>query len=119
MRRLAGVPLGVARRCGLALLAAASLGACAFAPDALDPVFSDPAKYDFLACKDLVQREGQLAKREQELRDLMDKASQGTGGGVANALAYRTDYLNARGELRVLREVAQRKECAREVKRGP
>jgi hypothetical protein len=119
MRGLAGVPLDVVRRCGLALLAAGSLGGCAFAPDALDAVFTDPAKYDLVGCKDLAEREGQLAKREQELRDLMDKASQGTGGGVANAVAYRTDYLNARGELRLVREVAQRKECARDVKRGP
>ena len=57
-----------------------------------------------------------LAAREQDLRELMDKAAKGTGGAVANAVAYRTDYLNAQGELKLMQEVAQRKECAREIK---
>jgi hypothetical protein len=95
------------------------LGGCVLAPDSFEPAFSDPAKFDYLECKDLNARELALAKREQEMRELMDKASQGTGGAVANALAYRTDYLNVRGELKQIREVAQRKECAREVKRNP
>jgi hypothetical protein len=95
------------------------LGGCVLAPDSLEPAFSDPAKFDFLECKDLNEREQVLAKREQQLRELMDKASQGTGGAVANALAYRTDYLNVRGELKQVRAVVQRKECARDVKRNP
>ena len=95
------------------------LGGCVLAPDSFEPVFNDPAKFDILACKDLNEREQVLAKREQEMRELMDKASQGTGGAIANALAYRTDYLNVRGELKQVREVVQRKECAREVKRNP
>jgi hypothetical protein len=95
------------------------LGGCVLAPDSFEPAFSDPAKFDFLECKDLNQREQLLAKREQEMRELMDTASQGTGGAVANALAYRTDYLNVRGELKQVRAVVERKECAREVKRNP
>jgi hypothetical protein len=95
------------------------LGGCVLAPDSLEPAFSDPAKFDILGCKDLNEREQALAKREQEMRELMDKASQGTGGAVASALAYRTDYLNVRGELKQVRAVVERKECAREVKRNP
>lgn len=109
----------LARSGGLALLLSASLGACVLAPDALAPVFTDPAKYDFVSCKELTSREAALTKREQDLRELMDKASRDTGGAVANALAYRTDYLNVRGEVKLVREVAQRKDCASEVKRGP
>jgi hypothetical protein len=95
------------------------LGGCVLAPDSFEQAFSDPAKFDFLDCKDLNEREKILAKREQEMRELMDKASQGTGGAVANALAYRTDYLNVRGELKQVRAVVQRKECALDVKRNP
>ena len=95
------------------------LGGCVLAPDSFEQAFSDPSKFDFLDCKDLNAREQALARREQEMRELMDKASQGTGGAVVNALAYRTDYLNVRGELKQIREVVQRKECAREVKPKP
>jgi hypothetical protein len=99
-----------------ALLLAASLGACALATDSFAPIFTDPAKYDFLSCKELAARATGAAKREQDLRALMDKAAQDTGGVVVSAMAYRTDYLNAQGELKLLQEVAQRKDCAREAK---
>jgi hypothetical protein len=99
-------------------VSAICLGGCVLAPDSFEAVFTDPVKYDFLPCKDLDQREQILAKRERDMRELMDKASQDTGGAVANALAYRTDYLNVRGELKQVREVFQRKECAREIKRA-
>ncbi len=99
-----------------ALLVAASLGACALATDSFAPAFTDPGKYNFMACRELAQRETLVAKREQDLRGLMDKAAQDTGGAVIGAMAYRTDYLNAQGELKLLREVAQRKECARETR---
>jgi hypothetical protein len=103
----------------VAFLVAVWLGGCALATDDFAPVFTDPSKFDFLPCPELAKREGALAKREQELRALMDKAAQSTGGAVVGALAYQTDYLNARGELKLVQEVAQRKDCAREVKRGP
>jgi hypothetical protein len=101
-----------------ALLLTASLGACALATDNLASVFTDPAKYDFTPCPELAKREELLAAREQKMRELMDKASQDTGGVVASALAYRTDYLNVQGELKLVREVAQRKDCAPAVKRS-
>ena len=102
-----------------AALLAASLGACAIATDSLAPVFTDPSKYDFLSCKEIAARETLVAKREQDLRGLMDKAARDTGGAVVSAMAYRTDYLNAQGELKLLREVAQRKDCAPEAKPNP
>jgi hypothetical protein len=114
--RPSGLPV---RMRSVAVLLAAGLGACALATDDFAPVFTDPTKYDFLPCPELAKREALIAKREQELRELMDKSAQSTGGAVVNALAYRTDYLNARGELKLVQEVAQRKDCVREVKRGP
>jgi hypothetical protein len=98
------------------LLLAVSFAGCALAPDDFTYAFVDPTKYDFMSCPALVQHQKILTKREQDLRELMDKADQGTGGVVVGALAYRTDYINARGELKLVQEVAQRKECAREIK---
>ena len=37
--------------------------------------------------------------REQELRQLMDKAEQSAGGAVVNLLAYKADHVAAREEL--------------------
>jgi hypothetical protein len=102
--------------CAAAALLLAVLTGCAVAPDNFAAVFVDPTKYDFQPCTTLVKKQEGLAKRERELRLLMDKAEQGTGGTVVNALAYRTDYLNARGELQLIQEVIQRKECARDAK---
>jgi hypothetical protein len=102
LRRLSSLP---------ALLVTALLGGCALATDDLANVFVDPTKYDLYSCAELAKRREEVSKREQELRGLMDKAEQGTGGVVASALAYRTDYLNARGELRLLQDVSQRKDC--------
>jgi hypothetical protein len=104
---------GLATIPAAALLFVGLLSGCAIAPDNFADVFVDPTKYDFQPCATLVKQQEGLVKRERELRQLMDKAEQGAGGTVINAVAYRTDYLNARGELQLVQEVMQRKECAR------
>ena len=86
------------------------------ATDDLATVFVDPTKFDVLPCPELAKRLDLMSKREQELRGLIEKAGDGAGGTVASALAYRTDYLNARGEVKLLQDVSQRKECVRETK---
>ncbi|MEX0753010.1 MAG: hypothetical protein WD073_08810 [Xanthobacteraceae bacterium] len=50
--------------------------------------------------------------RERELKTLIDRAEQGMLGSVVAATAYRSDYLKAQGELKLLAETAQRKNCA-------
>ncbi|HEY4858922.1 MAG TPA: hypothetical protein VII14_03170 [Xanthobacteraceae bacterium] len=50
--------------------------------------------------------------REQELKQLMDRAEQGTGGTVVNVLAYKADYVAATEELKVLERAARSKHCA-------
>ena len=41
----------------------------------------------------------------------MDKAGQGTGGAVINIIAYKTDYVRAGEELKVLEATARSKNC--------
>jgi len=100
------------------LVIAASLVGCAVATDDFSRAFVDPTKFDLLPCSELANRFETIAKREQELRALMDKAAESTGGAMVSAVAYRTDYLNARGELKLLQEVGQRKNCPMGVKPG-
>ena len=41
----------------------------------------------------------------------MDKSARNSGGGFVNAIAYNSDYLAVRGDLRMLEAEAQRKKC--------
>ena len=40
-----------------------------------------------------------------ELQALMARASQSAGGAVAGAMAYRTEYIQAQGQLKELKDV--------------
>ncbi|MEA2964716.1 MAG: hypothetical protein QOI46_4814 [Alphaproteobacteria bacterium] len=65
-----------------------SLAACS-AP-AMGPftVFADPGEYKFHTCEQLAAVWPGLKARAQELKLLMDKAEQSTGGTVVNAIAW-------------------------------
>ena len=98
----------------------ARLGACAFAAllagcagsvDDIGLVTVDPAKFTFYNCADLATRNKQVIKRERELRNLMERAEAGAGGALASALAYRSEYVSVRGELKLLQQVAVEKKC--------
>jgi hypothetical protein len=41
----------------------------------------------------------------------MDKTEQGTGGTVVNVIAYQTDYVTAREELKVIDATVRAKNC--------
>ena len=74
-------------------------------------VFADPGMYRFYNCEQLnAQRIGWKAK-EQELKLLMDKASQSTGGAVVNVIAYQADYVSAKEQLKVIEMTARNKNC--------
>ena len=62
----------------------------------------------------LVDRLKTIAAREKELRELMDKASDGGGGSVIGTLSYRPDYEKQLGDEKVLRRTAAEKKCALE-----
>jgi hypothetical protein len=74
-------------------------------------VFADPGEYSFYTCEQLAaQRTGWKAK-EQELKLLMDKANQGTGGAVVNVIAYQGEYVAATERLKVIEMTARNKNC--------
>ena len=74
-------------------------------------VFADPGEYSFYNCDQLAaQRTGWKAK-EQELKLLMDKANQGTGGAVVNVIAYQGEYVAATERLKVIEMTARNKNC--------
>jgi hypothetical protein len=71
----------------------------------------DPGRYDAYHCNDLVSRWKQLTVREQELRNLMAKASQGGGGSVIGNVAYRPEYENILSEMKLVQRQAAEKKC--------
>jgi hypothetical protein len=92
------------------LLAAALLSGCSTG-DAVSTVMIDPAHYSVYHCDGLQARLKALQSREQELSNLMLRASEGGGGALIGNLTYRADYENALGEEKVLRRTAAEKKC--------
>ena len=99
----------ISRLAGI-LAAGLAVAGCA---SASNPVtfFADPGKYQFHSCEQIAGQRKQLTAREQELRRLMDKAGESTGGTVVNLLAYKTDHVAASEELKVLEATARSKNC--------
>jgi hypothetical protein len=93
------------------LFAAGLLSACSSAGINPFTPFADPGTYEFYNCDQIAAQQVTWAARERELKLLMDKAGQGTGGAVVNVIAYQADYAKARDELKVLEATARAKNC--------
>ncbi|TFV39368.1 twin-arginine translocation pathway signal [Bradyrhizobium frederickii] len=92
-------------------LLGAALGGCASVSDTISPAFVDPARYDLWDCKQLAPERKNLVNRIDELERLMAKAETGAGGVVVAELAYRNDYVAARGQQKLLEETWRRNRC--------
>ena len=95
---------------GSVILPAIALSGCSF-NDGISPYITDPGRYSAYHCKNLTDRLKYLTNREQELRDLINRASESTGGAVIGALAYRADLEKVVGDQKVLRRTAADKKC--------
>jgi hypothetical protein len=88
-----------------------SLSGCADMSDTVSTAFADPAKYDLYDCKQLETERKNLATRTAELQGLMAKAETGVAGPVVAELAYRNEYVAARGQARFADDAWQRSKC--------
>jgi hypothetical protein len=95
----------------LGIAAAFPFAACV--PPAMGPVtiFADPGKYEYFSCELLSTSRKTWAERELELKLLMDRAEQSSGGAFVNMIAYQSDYVAAREELKVIDETRRAKRC--------
>jgi hypothetical protein len=71
----------------------------------------DPGAYQAYHCNDLVSQWNILSKREQDLRELMNKASTGGGGSVIGGLTYGTDYQTVLAQKKAVQQQAAEKNC--------
>src|SRR5262249_30842631 len=53
-------------------------------------------------CEQLAAARTARKAREQELKLLMDRAEQSTGGDFVNLIAYKADYVTAQEDLKVI-----------------
>jgi hypothetical protein len=93
----------------MVLLAAAALAGCG--SDGVRSLLVDPARYSAYHCKEMIAESQNLAKHEKQLRDLMDKASEGGGGAIIGTLAYRSDYETVLEQERLLKRTAAEQKC--------
>ena len=87
------------------------LAACA--PVAMGPTtyFADPGQYEYFSCALLAERRKYWADRELDLRLLMDKAEQASGGTVVSIIAYKADHVAAHEEMKLIDETRRAKKC--------
>jgi hypothetical protein len=90
-------------------LAMVALSGCG--GDGVAGLLVDPAHYSAFHCKELIAESKNLANREKQLHDLMDKASEGGGGSVIGALAYRSDYETVLEQQKLLTRTAAAQKC--------
>jgi hypothetical protein len=97
---------------GGAVVGLTLLSGCATPSDSSMTVFADPAKYQYSSCEQLANHRQTWTTKEQELKQLMDRAEQGAGGALVNVLAYKADYVAATEELKLLERAARAKHCS-------
>jgi hypothetical protein len=96
-------------RIGAALMLATLVAGCA--TESVDLLFVRPGQFDYLSCAEIATATQNAATREQELKTLTERAERESFGVLVAAAAYRSDYLRAQGQLRLLSEAAQNKKC--------
>ncbi len=109
--RLAFARVGAVRAVLLLLLLAVAAALSGCGSDGVAGLLVDPARYSAYHCKELVAESKNLANREKQLRDLMDKASEGGGGSVIGNLAYRSDYETVLEQQKMLKRTAAQQKC--------
>ena len=95
-----------------ALVSATFAAGCA--GDAAEQFLIQPGRFDYLSCADIAKASGTAARREQELKALIDRAEKESFGILMAAASYRGEYLQAQGEQTMLAEVAREKNCGAE-----
>jgi hypothetical protein len=93
----------------LAIFLAAGTAGCS---TSIDTYLVDPGQYSAYHCNQFAGRLKALQTRETDLRNLMEKASEGGGGTLIGGMSYRAEYEKAVGEEKVLRRSAADKKCA-------
>jgi hypothetical protein len=99
-------------RGALSSFAVLALTGCGLSTDGAGALFVDPGRYTLYHCDDLAARRKMLIARENELRGLIERAGESTGGAVIGSFAYRSDYDAVLAEEKLLQRNATEKNCS-------
>lgn len=88
------------------------LGGCGLVSENASSAFIAPGKYDYYTCEQLSVAGRSVSDRERELTELTERAAQGPGGEFVGAIAYRTELVQARGQLKQIAGVSAQKNCS-------
>ena len=100
---------------GAVMLFALALAGCgALSDDTAGRAMMAPGRFDIYSCPQIEQATQAARARRTELEQLMARSEQSPGGALANALAYRTEYVQKGGELQELARAANDKKCTSE-----
>src|SRR3954466_12649338 len=94
-------PTGALLMVSAVVLCAAVTAGCSSPGGSSMTFFADPGKYQYHNCAQLETEKRAQAAREKELRELIARAQQSTGGTVVGVMAYRSDYQTAAENLRL------------------
>src|SRR5262249_60432827 len=83
----------------IALIFPTFLAACASAFEYPVTGFADPGQFEFLDCEQLAAQRTARQARVREIKLLMDKAEQSTGGNFVRANGYEADYVTAQENI--------------------
>lgn len=101
--------LGIA----LVMLSAAGLAGCgSITAETGTSAYIAPGRFNIYTCGDIDNRQQEVQRRKNELEQLMGRASEGAGGSVVNAIAYRAEYIQSRDELKELSKASADKQCS-------
>ena len=91
-------------------IAALAVAACGLS-DGPGAIWVEPGKFTYYHYDDLARRWKQLIARENELRNLMERANESTAGAVIGSIAYRGDYEAALTKEKMVQRTAGEKKC--------
>jgi hypothetical protein len=104
--------LGCGRgRAGMLALTLLCVAACSTSSNVDVMLFADPGKYQYHTCEQILEAGKSVAARELKLRQLIQKAEQGAGGGLVGTVAYRGEHRTVVEELAVIEGASRRKNC--------
>jgi len=98
----------------VAVALSAPLAACAntgVPDDDIARLLVAPDKFVLYECPDIARKGKEIVARQRKLEKLMAQASTDSGGRMVSTVAYRPEYLIARGEMIDLRRAALEKRC--------
>jgi hypothetical protein len=93
-------------------MAAALAGCSSISEQTARVIYSAPGKFDDKTCPEIDNMIIGNRARQKDLEQLMARAGQAPSGGFVNTIAYRPEYIQVRGDIELLIQAKENKQCA-------